>query len=178
MILFDTYYIDTSVHILMLHIQTVNPHLKLACTIDALYGPGVAEYMPEPLSFQYSRTGRIRAVYHKDALLCTPRVDGGLALSVYMAQALLCSRQFVQSCVEVSPEAAPFVEEGRSVFARHVVWCGSNVRIGSDTPAIHTGKVIAVGKAVLSAGMMAGCTRGVAVNIRKGLKGREADNRI
>jgi len=93
-----------------------------------------------------------------------------LALTPHFAQMLLAHPAFQESCVEVSGEAAPFVREGRSVFARHVVRCGERVGVSADTPVTHKGTVIAVGRAVLSAGMMAGCDRGVAVRIRNGLK--------
>lgn len=148
--------------------------LKLACTINALFGPGVARHVPGAVRFVHSRTGRIRSVHDGEgALLCTLRVDGGLALTPAFAQMLLASRTFRESCVEVSGEAAPFVREGRSVFARHVTWCGRNVRVSGETPVLHGGTVIAVGRAVLSREMMAGCRRGVAVRVRNGLKGRD-----
>ena len=151
----------------------VDPKLKISCTINALYGADTSQFMPKDITFQYSKTGRIRGVYDNDTLLCTLRVDGGLALSIPLAQMLLRSKQFAESCVEVSADAAPFVEEGRSVFAKHVMRCGKNVHVGSDTPVIHQGRVIAVGRARLDANMMTGFKRGVAVKVRKGLKRRK-----
>lgn len=151
----------------------VDPALKISYTIDALYGPGTSRFMPKDITFQYSRTGRIRGVYDKDTLLCTLRVDGGLALSIPLAQMLLRSKQFAESCIEISDDAAPFVKEGRSVFAKHVIHCGENVHVGSDTPVIHQGSVIAVGKARLDTSMISEFKRGVAVKVRKGLKRRE-----
>lgn len=148
----------------------MDEHAKLANTVDALFGGGVSGHVPPGVRFTHSRTGRIRGVYAGDDLLCTLRIDGGLALTPRFAQMLLASPVFRESCVEVSGEAAPFVREGRSVFARHVVWCGRRVAVSADTPVIHRGMVIAVGKAVLSAGMMAGCNRGVAVRVRNSLK--------
>ena len=46
------------------------------------------------------------------------------------------SKKFKENCVEINKEAAPFVEEGRSVFCKHVVWCGKNIQIASDTPVL------------------------------------------
>ena len=147
----------------------MNPHLKLACTVNALFGPGTARHVPRDVRFEYSRTGRIRGVYLGDGLLCTLRIDGGLALTPRFAQMLLAGKTFRESCVEVNGEAAPFVEEGRSVFAKHVVWCGRNVRVSADTPVLYGDRVIAVGRAVLSREMMSGCMRGVAVRTRGGV---------
>lgn len=143
---------------------------KLASTLDAIFGVGVSDLLPSNMRFTRSRTGRMRAVYGKDALLCTLRIDGGLAITPYLAQILLAHPLFEESCVEVNDEAAPFIREGRSVFARHVIRCGGQVAVGAETPVTHRGVVIAVGRAVLSAEMMAGCKRGVAVRVRNGLK--------
>ncbi len=149
------------------------PAEKIKNVIKVLYGTGVARYVPKDIRFEYSRTGRIRSVYKDTTLLCTLRPDGGLALGIPLAQMLLSSSRFLESCVEISADAVPFVKEGRSVFAKHVVRCGSNVAVSADTPVIYQGRVIAIGRAVLGASMLAGCSRGVAIRVRKGLKGRE-----
>ena len=148
----------------------MDDRLKLIRTVDALFGDGVSGCIPPDVRFTHSRTGRIRSAYLGDDLLCTLRIDGGLAVTPYFAQMLLASPVFRESCVEASEEAAPFVRDGKSLFARHVAWCGKRVAVAADTPVMHEGEVIAVGKAVLSAAMMAGCKRGVAVRIRNGLK--------
>jgi uncharacterized protein with predicted RNA binding PUA domain len=143
---------------------------KLKHTIDALFGRGVSRYFPKNVDMTFSRkNGRIRSVYHNDQLLCTLRIDGGLAISPYFAQMLLQSKQFKQSCVEIDEESKPFVEDGKSVFCKHVVWCGKNIRISSETPVLFEGKVIAVGRATLSSKMIPFMKRGMAVRIRKSL---------
>ena len=152
--------------------------IKLRHTIDALFGNGVSRYLPKKIEITLSKkTGRVRSVYHKGRLLCTLRIDGGLALSPYFAQILLKSKKFRENCLEVSKDAAPFVEEGRSVFAKHVTWCGKNVRISSDTPVLFRNQVIAVGKAMLSYEMIKGFERGVAVKVRDSLKSRKEEEK-
>ena len=107
----------------------MDPILKLQYSIDALFGKGVSRYLPKDVDLVFSRkTGRIRTVSHKGKLLCTLRIDGGLAISVHFAQILLKSKIFRENCIEINKDAAPFVKEGRSVFCKHVVWCGKNVR--------------------------------------------------
>lgn len=148
--------------------------LKLQYTIDALFGKGVSKQLPKKIDITFSKkTGRIRSAYHEEKLLCTLRIDGGLAISPYFAQLLLKSKKFKDNCLEVNDDAAPFVEEGRSVFAKHVVWCGKNVQIASDTPILFKNKVIAVGKAVLASEMINDFERGVAVKVRDSLKSRK-----
>ena len=144
---------------------------KLKHTIDALFGTGVSKYLPKDIDILFSnRTGRIREVSHKQKLLCTLRIDGGLAISPYFAQILMKSKKFSENCVEIDKDSKPFVEDGRSVFCGHVVWCGKNIRIQSEVPVLYRNKVIAVGKAVLSSKMMRGQTIGVAVKVRDSLK--------
>ena len=112
-------------------------------------------------------------LHHQEKLLCTLRIDGGLAITPYFAQILLKSKKFKENCLEITQDAAPFVEEGRSVFCKHVIWCGKNIQIASDTPILFDDKVIAVGKAVLSSEMIKDFKRGVAVKVRDSLKSRK-----
>lgn len=145
--------------------------LKLKHTIDALFGNGVSKYLPKDIEITFSRkNGRIKTVFHDGKLLCTLRIDGGLAISPYFAQMLLQSKKFKENCLEVNQDAAPFVEQGRSVFCKHVTWCGKNIKIASDTPILFKNKVIAVGKAVLSSDMIPDFDRGMAVKVRDSLK--------
>ena len=157
-----------------MHMESI---LKLRHTLDALFGNGVSRYMPKDVEMTFSKkTGRIRTVSHKGKLLCTLRIDGGLAISPYFAQLLMKSKSFRENCVEITKDAAPFVSEGRSVFCKHVVWCGKKVRISADTPVLFKDKVIAVGKAVLSSEMISDFDRGVAIKVRDSLKSHKEEN--
>ena len=153
--------------------------LKLEHTIDALFGNGVSKYLPKDIETVFSRkTGRIRTVSHKGKLLCTLRIDGGLAISIHFAQILLKSKSFKENCIEVNKDAAPFVMSGRSVFCKHVVRCGKRVRISADTPILFKNKVIAVGKAILSSEMISDFNQGVAVKVRDSLKSRNEEIQV
>jgi len=145
--------------------------LKIKYTLDALFGLGVSKLLPKDITITYSkRTGRIQHVYKNDALLCTLRIDGGLAISPFFAQILLKSKQFKENCVQIDDDSRSFIEGGSSVFCQHVTWCGKNILIGGDVAVLHKNKVIAVGKAVLSSKMIKSLKRGVAVKIRDSLK--------
>jgi len=151
--------------------------LKLKHTLDALFGNGVSKYLPKNIEMTFSRkTGRIRTVSHQGKLLCTLRIDGGVAISPYFAQILLKSKKFKENCLEVNQDAAPFVKEGKSVFCKHVVWCGKNIRIASDTPILYNDEVIAVGKAILSSEMISDFNRGMAIRVRDSLKSRKGES--
>ena len=150
--------------------------LKLQQSLDALFGPGSSKYLPKDIDVILSRkTGRIRTVSHKGNILCTLRINGSLAISIDFAQTLLQSNNFRENCIEINKDAAPFVMEGRSVFCKHVVWCGKNVRIAADTPILFENKIIAVGKAILSSEMISDFNRGVAIKVRDSLKSRKGE---
>ena len=145
--------------------------LKLKYTLDALFGTGVSRHLPKEIRITYSkRTGRIQHVFQNDKLLCTLRIDGGLAITSYFANILLKSKKFRENCLEVDEDSKPFVENGSSVFCKHVVWCGKNILIGADVPVLYKDTVIAVGRAVLSSRMIKSLKRGVAVKVRDTLK--------
>jgi len=149
----------------------MDPVLKIKYTLDALFGQGVSKYLPKNVLITYSKnTGRIKHVHQNDNLLCTLRTDGGLAITPFFAQMLMKSKKFKENCLGIDDDSKAFVEEGSSVFCKHVIWCGKNVIIGGDVAVIYSDKVIAVGKAVLSTRMILSFKKGVAVKIRDSLK--------
>jgi uncharacterized protein with predicted RNA binding PUA domain len=147
--------------------------LKLKHTIDVLFGIGVSRCLPEKIIIEYSKkTGRIQHVFLNEKLLCTLRIDGGLAITPYFSQILLQSKKFKENCLEIDEDSKPFVEKGSSVFCKHVAWCGKNILIGADVPILYKNEVIAVGRSVISSQMIKGLKHGVAVKIRDSLKSR------
>ncbi|MGY5146987.1 MAG: PUA domain-containing protein [Candidatus Nitrosopumilus sp. bin_7KS] len=150
--------------------------IKLQHSLDALFGNGTSKLLPKDIEMTFSRkTGRIRTVSHKGKFLCTLRIDGSLAISIHFAQMLLKNKKFKENCIEINSDAAPFVEQGRSVFCKHVVSCGKNVQISADTPVLFKNKVIAVGRALLASDMISDFDRGVAIKIRDSLKSRNEE---
>ena len=150
--------------------------LKLQHSLDALFGNGTSKLLPKDIEMTFSRkTGRIRTVSQKGKFLCTLRIDGSLAISIHFAQMLLKNKKFKENCIEINSDAAPYVEQGRSVFCKHVISCGKNVQISADTPVLFKNKVIAVGRALLSSDMISDFDRGVAIKIRDSLKSRNEE---
>ena len=152
----------------------MNPNEKISYHIDALFGKGVSDVLPNELSFTYSRkTGRIKSFRINDQLVGTLRSDGGIALTIFGASILLKSSNFKQNCIIPNNDALPFVSEGRSVFCKHVEWFGSNINIGSEVVVIDKkGEVVAVGKSVLSQSQLHGRIGDIAVKVREGIKSR------
>ncbi len=150
--------------------------VKLQHSLDALFGNGTSKLLPKDIEMTFSRkTGRIQTVSQKGKFLCTLRIDGSLAISIHFAQMLLKNKKFKENCIEINSDAAPYVEQGRSVFCKHVISCGKNVQISADTPVLFKNKVIAVGRALLSSGMISDFERGVAIKIRDSLKSRNEE---
>ena len=160
---------------------------KIRSHIDAIFGLGVSDALPDGFQPSFSkRTGRIKNFSMDGRLVMTFRTDGGLALTIMGAQYLLDhSKQFWENCVIPLQEAAPFVSEGRSLFCKHVEWCGSNIKVGSDVAILDSNsnssngssdassrRVIAVGIATLPSKLMKQYCKGVAVKVRQGIKGR------
>jgi len=139
--------------------------------LDYLFGGGVSAAVPlDRLSFLVSkRTGRTGRVLLDGRLFGTMRSDGGVALTCFGAETLLRASTFRENCIVVGKEAEVFVAAGRSVFCKHVLKCGSNVRPGSDVALLsQDGRVLAVGKARLSGRMIECFKAGVAVKVRAG----------
>lgn len=154
----------------------MDPRTKLERTVDALFGAGVSAALPPELDMTFASNGRLRGVSDASGPLATLRIDGGLAVSVRLAQMFLSAEAFSGNCLGVSDEAGPFAEKGYSVFAKHVIWCGRNIRPGSEAAVIYGGRVAAVGRAAIPARMM-GAPRGVAVRVRDSLKTKDGRDR-
>jgi predicted RNA-binding protein (TIGR00451 family) len=64
-----------------------------------------------------------------------------------------------------------FIEEGKNLFAKHVVEASSGIRPGHEVIVVDkNNEVIGVGKAILTSEEMLAFLTGVAVKIRRGRK--------
>lgn len=158
----------------------VDPAIKVAAHVDALFGESVSNELDlAKTSFEFSRkTGRIKNFSVDNKLAGTLRTDGGIAITLFGAGIFFRSNAFRANCVVANQDAVPFVSEGRSLFCKHVIWCGSNVRVGSDVAVLDPqDSIIAVGVAIFSVKTMMAHEKGVAVRIREGIKGRTEQTR-
>lgn len=153
---------------------------KFVMSMNYLFGKGVASVLPlDNLEFSFSkRTGRLKSVMLGGKLLTTLRSDGSIAITIYCADLLIKYPLFHENCVVVENGPDSFISRGRSVFAKHVLSCGDRVKPTSDVAILdEKGKVIGVGKAILSAKMMMVFNRGVAVKVRESIK-HATENRV
>lgn len=142
--------------------------------------------LPKDLELEYSRkTGKIKSFSIDGKLIGTFRTDGGIALTIDGAKLFLKQKGYQSNCVVPIEDAIPFVSEGRSLFVKHVLKCGENVKSGSDVAVVDKNEsVLAVGRSLLPFSYYlqslddiadhnrGSLIRGIGVKIREGIKSR------
>lgn len=132
-----------------------------------------AKLFPDDVEILFSkRTGRIRYVYLKSKRLATLRpTDGLLSLSVTGAKRIAENAVSAKCFVTVQNAVSEFIADGGDVFAVHVVKTDQEIRAKDEVIVVDEGgKVLAVGRAVLSGEEMKVFKIGVAVKVRRGCK--------
>ncbi len=147
---------------------------------DYQFGKGMGEKLfPDNVEIIHSRrTGRIRQVYLDGESLATLRArDGLFSLTIMGAKKIWEGMEPRRYWVKISNETAPFIAQGKSVFAKHVVDVDEEIRPGEEVIVINEkDEIIAVGKAVLTGREMMAFKRGVAVKVRKGISEKLSEN--
>lgn len=136
------------------------------------FGKGAGDKLfPDRVKVTFSkRTGRIRHVYLDGKLLATLKPnDGFFSLTIEGAERLLENGKPNSLWVQVTNDVARFVEKGSDVFAKHIIDADREIRPMEEVIVVDKdGRVIAVGKAMLSGDEMKTFTRGIAVKVRRG----------
>jgi len=145
---------------------------RVRSVADYQFGKCVgAALFPENVKIVFSRnTGRIRYVYLDGKRLGTMRpTDGFFSLSIDGAKRVVSGGQYAKCFVTVRSDVAKFIAEGSDVFAAHILTADDEVRAKDEIIVLdEEGKVLAVGRAVLSGEEMKSFKRGVAVKVRRG----------
>jgi len=146
---------------------------KIRSVADYQFGKGVGKKLfPNAVEIMYSKnTGRIRHIYLKKELLATLRPTTGLfVLTLAGAKRLIHEIKPLRYWVKIQDEAEDFVAKGRSAFAKHVLDADLEIRPRDEVILINKeNEVLAVGRALLSGHEMNKFSRGVAVQVRKGV---------
>ena len=144
---------------------------KVRALADYQFGRGAGlALFPEDVVFVHSKTtGRIRHIYLNGKMLATLRpTDGLLALTLTGARRLLAAFEKPRLRVIVQDDVADVIAAGGSVFAKHVTEADAEIRPNEEVIVTNReGKVLAVGKALLTGLEMLAFKRGVAVKVRK-----------
>lgn len=138
---------------------------------DYQFGFGVgARLFPENCRVQLSKkTGRPRYIWLDDRLIATLRsLDGFLALTILGGERLASIVPRPRFRVTVAEDAVRYVLEGRNLLVKGVLEADSQLLPGEEVLLEdREGRLIAVGRAVLSGETMIEAERGVAVRVRQ-----------
>jgi predicted RNA-binding protein (TIGR00451 family) len=141
---------------------------------DYQFGKGVgAKLFPENVEIAYSkRTGRIRYIYLNGKRLATLRpTDGLFSLSIKGAKRIAENAGSAKCFVTVQNNVSRFIAEGGDVFAAHIVKADDEIRSKDEVIVVDEGgRVLAVGRSVLSSEEIKSFQIGVAVKVRRGCK--------
>lgn len=145
---------------------------RIRSVADYQFGRGVgAKLFPKNVDIAYSkRTGRIRYVYLNGKRLATLRpTDGLFSLSIAGAKKIAENANSARCFVKVQDNVSEFIAKGGDVFAVHVAEADDAIRSKSEVIVLDGhGKILAVGRALLSRSEMKAFKVGVAVKVRRG----------
>lgn len=144
------------------------------------FGPVFSRFLGENrdrMTVERSRnTGKVRYVHldGKMILVLQPN-DGFFRLTLDGAEILNgLEKEKMVNGITVMNDVAEFIDDGRNVFAKHVVQASVTIRPSQELYVCDEGRdLLAVGKAILSGRDMQHFTRGVAVQVRHGKKARK-----
>lgn len=144
---------------------------QLRVIADFQFGSGSGTALfSDNIKIERSRaTRRIRFIYLEGQRICSFRVrDGYLVPSLFGAKKL--NEKGCGLKVTVHPDAEPFVRNGKSLFAKHVLEADEGIAIKEEVILVtKTGYFLGIGTAKLSTQLMKEMKRGVAVDVRKGI---------
>lgn len=116
-----------------------------------------------------SASGRVRQVRVDEKHLVSVGTDGRLTLGTVGGRRIVHELDHPHARVVVGDESAPYVRDGRSVFAKFVRNTDGSIRPKDEVAVVHhDGTFLGVGRAELDATSMQTFDRGVAVSVRSG----------
>ena len=146
--------------------------IRVRTMADIQFGKGCGEILfPDGVTFQLSRTKRVRQVQYQGKHMATVRAkDGMLTLSIDGAAALHNSLKKPASRVVICDDAVPFVSNGKTAFAKHVIAVDPELRAGDEVVIVDSNdEFLATGQLLLSPKEAMHMGRGPAVDVRRGI---------
>lgn len=144
----------------------------LATIADYQFGAGAgAALFPdaETPTVRRSASGRPKQVLADEDRLVSVGRDGRFTLGLEGGRRLQAAFDSPRCRVVVGDDSAPFVRDGKNVFAKFVQAVDPAVRSGDEITVVHEdGELLGVGRAELSASAMADFGTGMAVYVREG----------
>jgi uncharacterized protein with predicted RNA binding PUA domain len=149
---------------------------KVRMIADYQFGKGAGKILfPDDVTFQLSKTKRVRQVFHSGKRIVTARAkDGFFTLSIEAATLLHEFLPEKRLRVTVCEDAAPFVAKGKTAFAKHVVELDPEIRAGEEVLVTdEAGSLLATGQLLLSPLEILSLESGAAVDVRVGVDSRK-----
>jgi len=138
---------------------------------DYQFGKGCGRALfPDGVTFQLSRTKRVRQILYKDKRIATIRAkDGVLTLGMDGAKAVHEAIPKPNLRVVVCTDAVPFVSKGKTAFAKHVVDIDPHLRAGEEVLVVdESDELVATGQLLHSTEVIRIQETGGAVDVRRG----------
>lgn len=150
---------------------------RIRSIADYQFGKNVgAKLFPDNVTFELSkRTGRIRFVNLDGERLATHRpTDGLFSLSIKAAKHLVENIPEAKGIVTLKNDVSQYIATGGDVFAVHVVHVDDEVHAKDEVIVVDENrKLLAVGRATLSAPEIRAFKTGVAVKVRHGINSKD-----
>ncbi len=148
---------------------------KLQSIADFQFGKGSGEVLfSGNIEIERSKgTNRIRFLYLDRVRICSFRVRDGFLVPSLIGGKILHKKDFGFK-VMVNEDTEPFVREGKTVFAKHILKADPQISIKDEVILINlNNEFLGIGTAKISGSMMREMDKGVAVSTRKGMKKEE-----
>ncbi len=153
--------------------MTSNAHLiKARIIANYQFGRGAGDALfPDDVTFRFSTTGRIRQVLHGKERIATLRAsDNRFTLGKLGASRLHAFLPPPLMRVVVNPDAASFVRDGKTAFARHITDADPMIRSGDEVLVVdESDLLLATGQATLCASELLAFEYGMGVDVRAGV---------
>lgn len=152
--------------------------LRTAAVADLQFGSGAGEILtgyPDctgELTFRKSpSTGRIRNVYRNGEHILSFRAGTGfLALKPAGAELLRKALPKLALRVVVEQDSVEFNREGKNVFAKFVIDCDDNIRVGDEVLVVsESDELAAIGRSAMTRFEMLSFKKGIAVKVKEGI---------
>lgn len=146
---------------------------RLRTVADFQFGAGAGQSLfppDESRSIDRSRSGRPRQVKVDSERLVSYTTTGRFTLGIAGGRRLLRALEYPAYRVVVGDESEPYVSTGRNAFAKFVQDVDPSIRRGDEVLVVTASdRLLAVGRAELSAQAMEDFDSGMAVMVREGI---------
>ncbi len=146
---------------------------RLRAVADYQFGRGAgAALFPDDTRVEYSKnTGKPRHLYAGGELVANYRPNDALFTVTIAGARRLADLDGFKYTVRVLDDVVEYVEQGRNVFAKHVMDAGESIRPGDEVVVVDgSGEIVAVGKSKMNRDDMLSFKTGAAVRVRRGRK--------